>query len=340
MHHLEDGNTSALAFMMDGTIFVLTKYAIANKLEKIVINAKKYETQEVKMLQGSFVALVTPFKNGGIDWTALEALIEFQINNGTHGLVLLGTTGETAGLASDEKDALLRFAFKKIAGRLPVIVGTGTNNLHHTLASTQRAKELGADYALVLTPYYIKPTQQGMFEFFSAVASKVDIPIVMYNIPGRASVNMTAATTVKLAKAHKNIVGIKEASTNLIQATQIIRDAPEGFTLMSGEDGLNLPLMSVGAKGTISVTANIVPKLMSEHMESCLKGDYDTARQQHLTLAKLNETLFIETSPIPAKEALHMMGLIGLEFRNPMCPLQDANREILRACLKEYKIIN
>jgi 4-hydroxy-tetrahydrodipicolinate synthase len=254
------------------------------------------------MLQGSFVALVTPFKNGGIDWTALEALIEFQINNGTHGLVLLGTTGETAGLASDEKDALLRFAFKKIAGRLPVIVGTGTNNLHHTLASTQRAKELGADYALVLTPYYIKPTQQGMFEFFSAVASKVDIPIVMYNIPGRASVNMTAATTVKLAKAHKNIVGIKEASTNLIQATQIIRDAPEGFTLMSGEDGLNLPLMSVGAKGTISVTANIVPKLMSEHMESCLKGDYDTARQKHLTLAKLNETLFIETSPsLPRK---------------------------------------
>jgi len=291
------------------------------------------------MLQGSFVALVTPFKEGGIDWTALEALLEFQISNGTHGILLLGTTAETAGLASDEKDALLRFAIKKIAGRLPVMVGTGTNNLHHTLAATQKAKELGADYALVLTPYYIKPTQNGMFEFFSQVAAKVDIPIVMYNIPGRASVNMTAATTVKLAKAHQNIVGIKEASSNLVQATQIIRDAPEGFSLMSGEDALNLPLMSIGAKGTISVTANVVPRLMSEHMESCLKGDYETARKQHLALAKLNELLFIETSPIPAKEALHMMGLINLEFRCPMCPLLDANREILRAGLQEYNLI-
>ncbi len=291
------------------------------------------------MLQGSFVALVTPFKEGGIDWTALEALLEFQISNGTQGILLLGTTAETAGLASDEKDALLRFAIKKIAGRLPVMVGTGTNNLHHTLAATQKAKELGADYALVLTPYYIKPTQNGMFEFFSQVAAKVDIPIVMYNIPGRASVNMTAATTVKLAKAHQNIVGIKEASSNLVQATQIIRDAPEGFSLMSGEDALNLPLMSIGAKGTISVTANVVPRLMSEHMESCLKGDYETARKQHLALAKLNELLFIETSPIPAKEALHMMGLINLEFRCPMCPLLDANREILRAGLQEYNLI-
>jgi len=291
------------------------------------------------MLQGSFVALVTPFKEGGIDWTALEALLEFQISNGTQGILLLGTTAETAGLASDEKDALLRFAIKKIAGRLPVMVGTGTNNLHHTLAATQKAKELGADYALVLTPYYIKPTQNGMFEFFSQVAAKVDIPIVMYNIPGRASVNMTAATTVKLAKAHQNIVGIKEASSNLVQATQIIRDAPEGFSLMSGEDALNLPLMSIGAKGTISVTANVVPRLMSEHMESCLKGDYETARKQHLALAKLNELLFIETSPIPAKEALHMMGMINLEFRCPMCPLLDANREILRAGLQEYNLI-
>lgn len=185
------------------------------------------------MLQGTYVALVTPFKDGSIDWTALEGLIQYHIDNGTTGIVLLGTTAETAGLASDEKDALLRFAINKIGGRLPVMIGTGTNNLHQTLAATVKAKELGADYALIITPYYIKPTQNGMLEYFGIIAKKVDIPIVMYNVPGRTSINMAAATTVQLAREHMNIVGIKEASGNLVQATQIIRDAPEGF-LFSG----------------------------------------------------------------------------------------------------------
>lgn len=291
------------------------------------------------MLQGSFVALVTPFKAGTIDWIALENLIRFHLDSGTHGILLLGTTAETAGLASDEKDALLRFALQKIAGRVPVMIGTGTNNLSQSLANTQKAKELGADFALVITPYYIKPTQAGMYEYFKTIANKVDIPIVIYNVPGRTGVNMAAATTVRLAKDCPNIVGIKEASANLVQATQILRDAPQGFSLMSGEDALNLPLMAIGARGTISVSANVVPKLMSEHMESCLMGDFATAAKQHQYLARINDLMFIETNPIPAKEALHMMGMLELEFRSPICPLIDANREILRQGLKDYQLI-
>ncbi len=295
--------------------------------------------KETGMLQGSFTALVTPFKNHEVDYSALERLIEFQIENGSDGLVLLGTTGESAAIANDEREALLRFAIKRINRRVPVVVGTGTNNLSHTISLTKQARELGADYALVLVPYYIKPTQQGMFEFFSEVEAKTDIPIIMYNIQGRAGVNMTSATTVRVAKACPRIVAIKEASNLVVQASEIVRDAPEGFVCLSGEDGINLPLMACGFKGTISVTSNVVPRLMHEHIQSCLAGDFATALKQHQHLMKLNQYLFIETSPIPVKEALHMMGLLELEFRLPMCPLQPANREILRGVLQEYKLI-
>lgn len=291
------------------------------------------------MLQGSFVALVTPFKHGSIDYTALEGLIQYHLDNGTHGFVLLGTTAETAGLASDEKDALLRFAIQKINHRVPVVIGTGTNNLNQTVAATIKAKELGADYALVITPYYIKPTQNGLYEYFKAVAAKTDLPIIMYNVPGRTGVNMSSATTVRLAREIPSIVAIKEASANIPQATEIIRDAPEDFVLLSGEDALNFPLLMIGAKGTISVTANVVPKLMSEHMETCLKGDHATAAVQHRYLQQMNNVMFIETNPIPAKEALHMMGKCELEFRLPMCPLTEASRETLRKSLIEYKLI-
>ncbi|NLW18237.1 MAG: 4-hydroxy-tetrahydrodipicolinate synthase [Candidatus Cloacimonetes bacterium] len=291
------------------------------------------------MLQGSYVALVTPFKDGGIDYSALEGLLEFHVENGTHGILLLGTTAETAALASDEKEALLLFALQKINKRVPVMIGTGSHNFKQSLAATRRAKELGADSALIITPYYIKPTQNGMYQYFKAIADEVDIPIVVYNVPGRTGVNINSATMVKLAHDCPNIAGVKEASGNIAQATEIIRDAPQSFSLMSGEDALNLPLMSIGGKGCISVTANVAPKLMSTHMESCLAGDYATAAKQHRDLQKLNWAMFIETNPIPAKESLHMMGKIGLEFRLPICPLQDANREILRKVLQEYKFI-
>lgn len=291
------------------------------------------------MLQGSYVALVTPFKNGSVDYTALEGLIEWQIANGTDGLVLLGTTGESAAIASDERDTLLRFAIQRINRRVPVVVGSGTNNLSHTIAMTNRARELGADYALVLVPYYIKPTQQGMYEFFREVEAKTEIPIIMYNIQGRAGVNMTAATTVRIARDCQRILAIKEASNLIVQAGEIVRDAPDGFVCLSGEDGINMPLMACGFKGTISVTGNILPRMMHEHIQTCLKGDYTAALKQHQQLMRINQTLFIETSPIPVKEALHMMGKIELEFRLPMCPLQPANRELLRGVLKDYDLI-
>jgi 4-hydroxy-tetrahydrodipicolinate synthase len=291
------------------------------------------------MLQGSFVALITPFKHKEIDYTALEKLIHWHLEQGTDGFVLLGTTAETAGLASDEKEALLRFAMQRINHKVPVVVGTGTNNLSHTISMTHKAKELGADYALVITPYYIKPTQNGLFEYFKTVEAKTDLPIIMYNVPGRTGVNMTSATTTKIAKTCQRIVGVKEASGNLVQASEIVRDAPNGFILLSGEDAVNMPLMACGGKGIISVTANVVPKLMHEHIAACLKGDFETARRQHLELVKLNAMMFIETNPIPAKEALNMMGMIENEFRLPMCPLQESNRAILKQALQEYKLI-
>ena len=291
------------------------------------------------MLQGSFVALVTPFKHGEIDYVALERLIDFHLENGTDGIVLLGTTAEASSLASDEREALLLFAMQKINHRVPVIIGTGSNNFSHTLADTKQAQELGADYALIITPYYVKPTQKGMEEYFLAIAEKTNIPIVIYNVPGRTGVNITSSTVVKLARQCSQIAGIKEASGNLVQATEIVRDAPEGFALLSGEDAMNYPIMAIGGRGCISVTANIIPKELSEHIHTCLKGDFINAAKQHQNLLKLHQAMFIETNPIPVKEALHMMGMLQLEFRLPMCPLMENNREILHNVLKEYKLI-
>ncbi|MDZ4121007.1 MAG: 4-hydroxy-tetrahydrodipicolinate synthase, partial [Candidatus Cloacimonadaceae bacterium] len=242
------------------------------------------------MITGSYVALVTPFKNGDIDYLALEKLLNFHLENGTHGILLLGTTAETAALASDEKDALLRFCLQRLQHKLPVMIGTGTNNYSQSLANTKKAKDLGADSALIITPYYIKPTQNGMYQYYKAIADKVDIPIVIYNVPGRTGVNINASTVVRLAKECPNIVAVKEASGNLVQVSEIIRDAPEGFSVLSGEDALNMPIMACGAKGTVSVTANVAPKLMSELIESCLEGDYAKAGKQHLHLLKLNNT--------------------------------------------------
>ena len=292
------------------------------------------------MIKGSYVALVTPFKNGDIDYLALERLLNFHLENGTHGILLLGTTAETAALASDEKDALLRFCLQRLQHKVPVMIGTGTNNYAQSLANTKKAKDLGADSALIITPYYIKPTQNGMYQYFKSSADKVDIPIVIYNVPGRTGVNINASTVVRLAHDCPNIVAVKEASGNLVQVSEIIRDAPDGFSVLSGEDALNMPIMACGAKGTVSVTANVAPKLMSGLIESCLEGNYEAAAKQHLHLLKLNTAMFIETNPIPAKEALAMMGLIEPEFRLPMCRLMEANKEALREVLSGYGMIN
>jgi len=291
------------------------------------------------MIKGSYVALVTPFKNSEVDYNALENLLEFQIENQTDGILFCGTTGESPALAGDEKEQLVRFGIQKINKRVPVMMGTGTNNLHHTISNTIKATEWGVDSALVITPYYNKPTQQGMYNFFKSVAENTNIPIVIYNVPGRTGVNMQAETTLKLAHDFPNIVGIKEASGDLVQLSAIAAGRPEGFSIMCGEDALNLPAMSCGANGTISVTANIIPHLVHELIKFATEGDYKKALEIHQKIIELNSIMFIETNPIPVKESLHLMGKIGNEFRPPMCNLKPENILTLKAMLQKHKII-
>lgn len=291
-------------------------------------------------MKGSFVALITPFKNKDIDYNALEKLINFHIENQTDGIVLLGTTGEAATLASDEKESLLRFAIQRLKNKMPIIVGTGSNNLSITISNTLKAEKLGAEAALIVTPYYNKPTQEGLYLYYKEIISKTTIPIILYNVPGRTACNISADTTLRLAhEFSERIIGIKEASGDLVQASKIIKYAPKNFFLLSGEDALNLPLMAVGAKGTISVTANVVPKKMHDLIALALDGKFSEALKIHQELIELNNILFIETNPIPAKEALAMMKIIENEVRLPLCNLQAKNHELLKECLSNYKLI-
>ncbi len=291
------------------------------------------------MLQGSYVALVTPFKHNEVDYNALEKLLDFHLNNHTDGMVLLGTTAETASLANDEKERILAFALKHLNHKLPIMIGTGTYNFHQTLANTIRAKELGADYALIVTPYYIKPTQEGMYQYYKAIAEKVDMPIVLYNVPGRTGVSISSETTVRLANDFQNIVGIKEASGNLVQVSEIVRDSPKGFVVLSGEDALNMPIMACGGKGTVSVTANIIPDHMHRLIKACLNNNYEEALDLHLEQVLINQLMFIETSPTPAKTALSMMGMINPDVRLPLYQLKDENRLKVESGIRKFGLI-
>jgi len=300
--------------------------------------AQSVDFKRVKV-QGSYVALVTPFKSNEIDYNTVEKLIDFHLENGTDGILFCGTTGEAPSLAGDEKERLVRFGLKKIDGRIPVMLGTGTNNVSHTIAATMRAQEWGVDSALVITPYYNKPTQNGLYLYFKAVAENTNIPIVIYNVPGRTGVNITAETTLKLAHEFKNIVAIKEASGDLVQLSEIVKDAPDGFSVLSGEDALNFPILCCGGMGVISVTANIVPQQVHDVVDLVGKGKYEKAKDLHLNLLELNGAMFYETNPIPAKEALHLMGKIEREFRLPMCQMQEQNLSRLKTVLVKYKLI-
>lgn len=291
------------------------------------------------MLKGSYVALVTPFNNNEIDYTALENLIDLHLKNSTDGILFCGTTGESPALAGDEKERLVRFGVKKIAGRVPVMVGTGTNNIQHTISGTSKAKIWGADIALVITPYYNKPTQNGLYHYFKKVAENTDIPLVIYNVPGRTAVNISAETTLKLAHEFSNIIGIKEASGDLVQVSKIVKDAPAGFSVMSGEDALNLAYMSCGAQGTVSVTANVLPQKMHDLIQLALDGNYQDALKIHLELLEINNLLFIETNPIPVKHALFQMNMIKNEIRLPLYYMEEVNKQILEDSLRKYKLI-
>jgi 4-hydroxy-tetrahydrodipicolinate synthase len=290
------------------------------------------------MFKGSIVAIVTPFKKGKVDEKALGDLIEWHISQGTHGIVPCGTTGESATLDYKEHYRVIEFTIEKVNKRVPVIAGTGANATDETIMLTKQAKKYGADAALLVTPYYNKPTQEGLYRHYKEVAEAVDIPLVLYNVPGRTAVNMLPSTVARLAEI-KNIVAIKEASGDMKQVSEIIRLCGDKITVISGDDFTTLPLLALGGKGVISVSANVAPKDVSMMCSSWLKGQFDKARAIHYKLEPLNAAMFIETNPIPVKTALAMMGRIQEELRLPLCEMSSANKEKLRKVLVDLKLI-
>jgi 4-hydroxy-tetrahydrodipicolinate synthase len=290
------------------------------------------------MFKGSIVAVVTPFKNGKVDEKALGNLIEWHIKQGTNGIVPCGTTGESATLDYEEHHRVIRFTVEAVNKRVPVIAGTGANATDETIMITKEAKKSGADAALVVAPYYNKPTQEGLYRHYKAVAEAVKIPLILYNVPGRTAVNILPSTVARLAEI-RNIVAIKEATGDMKQASEIIRLCGSRITVLSGDDFTTLPLMALGGKGTISVSANVAPKLVSQMCALWEKGRFDEARKLHFKLEPLNAAMFIETNPIPVKTALALMGKIQEEFRLPLCEMAPANREKLKAVLKDMKLI-
>src|SRR5712692_6849235 len=285
------------------------------------------------MFQGSIVALVTPFRGGKVDEPTLRKLVDMHVARGTDGIVPCGTTGESPTLSHDEHRRVVEIVVEAARKRLHVIAGTGSNATSEAIELTTHAKKAGAAGALVVNPYYNKPTQEGLYRHFRAVADAVDIPILAYNIASRTAINVETDTLARLARDCGNIVGVKEASGSLDQMTQVILACGPEFSVLSGDDNITLPLMSVGGRGVISVIANIVPKETAEMTHAALEGDWKRARELHLRLFPLARAAFIETNPIPIKEAMAMAQMIAPEFRLPMCRMAEANRERLRAVL-------
>ncbi len=290
------------------------------------------------MFSGSIVALVTPFKNGKIDEKSLADLIEWHIRSGTDGIVPCGTTGESATLSHEEHQQVVEFTIRAVKRRVPVIAGSGSNSTEEAIALTRHAKKAGADGALLIAPYYNKPTQEGLYQHYRAIAKAVDIPIVLYNIPGRTSVNILPKTIARLAEI-KNIVAIKEGTGSLQQISEIVRLCGERLTVLSGDDFTAVPTMAIGGKGVISVTANIVPKEMTAMIASAAKGDYVAAAKMHYQLWDLHEALFLETNPIPVKSALALMKRCRPEVRLPLTPLSAENLEKLKKTIRAYGLI-
>lgn len=290
------------------------------------------------MFTGSLVAIVTPFKNGKLDERALGDLIEWQIASGTHGIVPCGTTGESATLTHAEHDRVVAFTVEVVRRRVPVVAGTGSNSTEEAIALTKHAKAAGVDGALLITPYYNKPTQEGLFLHYKAVAEAVDLPLVVYNIPGRTGVNMMPSTIARLTVC-PTVVAIKEGSGAVQQASEIIQLCGERLTVLAGDDALTLPMMAVGGKGVITVTANLVPTKMAQLVNAFRDGRLEAARAMHYELYPLFTALFYETNPIPVKEALHLMGKIAPEIRLPLCPMGNDNKAKLLTVLKASGLV-
>lgn len=292
-----------------------------------------------KSFEGSIVAMVTPFRDGKVDEVKIRELVEFHVKNGTDAIVPCGTTGESPTLSHTEHKRVVEVTIEAAAGRIPVVAGTGSNSTAEAIELTQHAKQAGADGVLMVCPYYNKPTQAGLVAHYKAVAAAVDIPIIMYNIPGRTGVNMLTETVAALAGL-PNIVGMKEASGSLEQMTEVISLCGDRLTVVSGDDTLTLPLMAVGGKGVISVVANIVPKETAEMTRAALNGDWKRAKELHLRLFPLCKAMFYETNPIPVKTAMQLLGRLNGELRLPLCPMSQANRDKLQKALQAYGLLS
>lgn len=292
-----------------------------------------------KSFEGSMVAMVTPFRDGKVDEAKIRELVEFHVKNGTDAIIPCGTTGESPTLSHDEHKKVVEATIKAAGRRVPVIAGTGSNSTAEAIDLTTHAKAAGADGVLMVCPYYNKPTQKGLIAHYKAVAEAVDIPIILYNIPGRTGVNMLPETVATLAEV-PNIVAIKEASGSLEQMTDVIHQCGDRITVVSGDDSLTLPLMSVGGKGVISVIANIIPKETAEMTRAALNGDWKRAKEIHLRMFPLCKAMFYETNPIPVKTAMQLLGRLNGELRLPLAPMSDANREKLAKALKAYGLLS
>ncbi|GAB6077605.1 4-hydroxy-tetrahydrodipicolinate synthase [Hydrogenobaculum acidophilum] len=290
------------------------------------------------MLTGSITAIITPFKNGEVDYGAFERLIEFQIANNTDGILVCGTSGESPTLSYEEHESVIEFAVKSAKKRIHIMAGTGANSTEEALRFTTFAKAVGADSALLVVPYYNKPTQEGLYRHFSKIAKEVDIDIYIYNIPSRTGIEISVDTLERLAKDYPNIKGSKESTPNMDRISEILKRIPH-FTVFSGDDSLTLPMMSLGAKGVVSVVSNVMPKEIKELTSYALKGDFEKARDMHYYLLDMFKIMFIETNPIPVKTALSLMGMVKKEFRLPLCEMLPQNEEKLKEALKRYNLL-
>ena len=291
------------------------------------------------MFKGVYTAIVTPFdEHNKIDEQALRKLVDFQIDKGVQGIVPVGTTGESPTLDHEEHHRVIEIVIDQVNGRVPVIAGTGSNCTDEAIRLTEKAKKAGATASLQVAPYYNKPTQEGFYRHFTAVADSVDLPLIVYNIPGRSGKNIENATMLELAK-HKNIVAVKEASGNITQIMDLILRKPEDFTVLSGDDNLAFPILALGGMGVVSVASNIIPDRMAEFIGSALEGNWAKARKMHYELLPLFRAIFIETNPIPIKAALALKGMIRENYRLPMCRMSDEHKKALKDVLNRLKIL-
>lgn len=291
-------------------------------------------------LKGSIVAIVTPFlENGEIDVDEFDQLVDWHIENNTDGIVVCGTTGETPALTGDEDAFLIERAVKRVAGRIPVIAGAGSNSTQECIKYARKAEAIGVDAVLIVGPYYNKPTEKGMYMHFATVAESINVPIILYNVPSRTGSKISVANTIKLANAYDHIVGIKEASGDLSLFTDLVAQKPEGFKIYSGDDFLSAPANILGADGCISVIANVIPKEFAQLMKVSLEGNVSEMNTLFYQYRELMDLLFIESNPIPVKTAIAQMGKIKEVFRSPMCTMEDANKSLLVSELQKLRII-